>query len=201
MPKLIDHDVYRAELLTKALNSFAESGFAALSMKQLAGALGISHGLLYHYFANKEQLFLQMTEQLAERLLQEMIAGTEGCASPTEKLERMLDNLERRDEEVRRLLSLVQDYARLMGNRAEGNGLTQIVREIKEQVRATLGLSGPQAQFLFTYSLGMLQGRTIDPEGTSYAEHRRILHRLMGRPLIATLDDEPFQVVIGKPTP
>lgn len=201
MPKVVDHEVYRVELLERAVGAFAEHGYASLSMKQLADRLGISHGLFYHYFESKERLFLQMTEQLAGRLMQEMLAGTAGCATPAERLERMLDHVERRDAEVRQLLLLVQDYARLMGNRSEGNGLELIVRTIKEQLRESLGLSQPQAQFLFTYSLGVMQGRTIDPEGTSYAEHRRILHRLMTRTLISTLDDEPIQILIGAPAP
>ncbi len=54
MPKVVDHEVYRVELLERAVGAFAEHGYASLSMKQLADRLGISHGLFYHYFESKE---------------------------------------------------------------------------------------------------------------------------------------------------
>ncbi len=46
----------RLQILSTALTVFAEKGFAGASIKDIAQAAGISQGLMYHYFAGKEDL-------------------------------------------------------------------------------------------------------------------------------------------------
>jgi AcrR family transcriptional regulator len=46
----------RLQILDTALTVFAEKGFAGASIKDIAQAAGISQGLMYHYFASKEEL-------------------------------------------------------------------------------------------------------------------------------------------------
>lgn len=65
MPKLVDHDQYRKELLSKCLNLIAEKGYSAITMRQLAQGLGVSTGTLYHYFPSKENLFEQLVEYIS----------------------------------------------------------------------------------------------------------------------------------------
>jgi TetR/AcrR family transcriptional regulator, transcriptional repressor of aconitase len=57
MPKIIDHDAYRQELVHQATQLFTKQGYAALGMREIATALGISKSALYHYFPSKEALF------------------------------------------------------------------------------------------------------------------------------------------------
>jgi AcrR family transcriptional regulator len=45
------------EILAAALASFAERGFAATRLEDVAGGAGISKGTLYLYFKSKEELF------------------------------------------------------------------------------------------------------------------------------------------------
>ena len=65
MPKIVDHDVRRLEILEQSFDLFADRGYAAVSMRQLATALGVSTGTLYHYFPNKSALFEAMLRSLA----------------------------------------------------------------------------------------------------------------------------------------
>jgi AcrR family transcriptional regulator len=64
MPKIVDHDRYRKELLSQSFDLFAEKGYATVTMRQIAQALGVSTGTLYHYFPSKEVLFEQLLEEL-----------------------------------------------------------------------------------------------------------------------------------------
>jgi len=50
-------------ILEKSLEFFARHGLAATKMSDLAKMLGISQGLIYHYFSSKEKLFLKIVEQ------------------------------------------------------------------------------------------------------------------------------------------
>ncbi|MBF2027491.1 MAG: TetR/AcrR family transcriptional regulator [Oscillatoriales cyanobacterium C42_A2020_001] len=65
MPKIVDHDQYRKELLSQCLTIIADKGYAAITMRQIATGLGVSTGTLYHYFPSKENLFEQLVEYIS----------------------------------------------------------------------------------------------------------------------------------------
>jgi AcrR family transcriptional regulator len=75
MPKIVNHDLYRKELLTKSFDLFAAKGYASITMRKIAEELKVSTGTLYHYFPNKKALFEQLVEELVENELS--IATTE----------------------------------------------------------------------------------------------------------------------------
>ncbi|NJL79674.1 MAG: helix-turn-helix transcriptional regulator, partial [Richelia sp. SM2_1_7] len=60
MPKIVDHEKYRKELLWKSFDLFAQKGYGSVTMREIAKELGVSTGTLYHYFPNKESLYLQL---------------------------------------------------------------------------------------------------------------------------------------------
>jgi AcrR family transcriptional regulator len=51
------------EIIAAALGSFAERGFAATKLEDVAAAAGISKGTIYLYFPNKEELFRAVVRQ------------------------------------------------------------------------------------------------------------------------------------------
>ena len=65
MPKIVDPQKYRQELLSKCFDLFAEKGYANVTTRQIAKELGVSTGTIYHYFANKQVLFEQLAEQIS----------------------------------------------------------------------------------------------------------------------------------------
>ncbi|MGK7924138.1 MAG: TetR/AcrR family transcriptional regulator [Spirulina sp.] len=67
MPKIVDAEQYRRVLLNQCFHLFAERGYANVTTRQIAEALGVSTGTLYHYFANKKDLFAQLVEEIARR--------------------------------------------------------------------------------------------------------------------------------------
>ena len=62
MPKESTKDT----IMKEALRLFAEKGYAAVSMRDLAEAVGISASTIYHYFESKEVLFQDMVRQANE---------------------------------------------------------------------------------------------------------------------------------------
>ncbi|MEB3218725.1 MAG: TetR/AcrR family transcriptional regulator [Nostocales cyanobacterium 94392] len=67
MPKIVDHEKYRKELLWKSFDLFASKGYGSVTMREIAKELGVSTGTLYHYFPNKETLYLQLVEEQTEQ--------------------------------------------------------------------------------------------------------------------------------------
>jgi Bacterial regulatory proteins, tetR family. len=43
MPKIVNHEQYRKELLGKCFNLFAEKGYAAITMRQISAGLKSFH--------------------------------------------------------------------------------------------------------------------------------------------------------------
>ncbi len=52
------------QILTEATRLFAERGFAATTLKDIADATGLTRPALYHYFANKEALLARLVSDL-----------------------------------------------------------------------------------------------------------------------------------------
>jgi len=62
-------DQMRQRLAQAALELYAEQGYEAVSFRELAQRLGISHTLPYRYFDNKDALFAQVRSGCFLRLL------------------------------------------------------------------------------------------------------------------------------------
>jgi AcrR family transcriptional regulator len=67
MPKILNHEQYRKELLNQCFDLFAEKGYAAITMRQISASLKVSTGTLYHYFPNKQALFEQLVEEISQQ--------------------------------------------------------------------------------------------------------------------------------------
>lgn len=57
----------QSRILHAALNLFAERSYAQTSMAQIAQAAGMAKGSVYHYFNSKEELLLQLFDQINEQ--------------------------------------------------------------------------------------------------------------------------------------
>jgi AcrR family transcriptional regulator len=64
MPKIVDREEFRKEIGIKSIEIFREHGYKSLSMRKLCQLLGMSKSGLYHYFANKTELFIYCGELL-----------------------------------------------------------------------------------------------------------------------------------------
>lgn len=53
----------RRQILDTALALFAQRGFASTSIKDLAEAMDVAPGLVYHYFRSKDELLLAVAEE------------------------------------------------------------------------------------------------------------------------------------------
>jgi AcrR family transcriptional regulator len=86
------HARRRREILAAAEECFVKSGFHAASMGDIAAAAGVSMGLLYRYFANKEAIIESIAAQdsAAAVVAIEDWAGTKPALPPLRNLLRAL---------------------------------------------------------------------------------------------------------------
>lgn len=78
----------RGQILDAALQLFAEKGFDGTSVREIAGKVGVNHGLIRHHFVNKEELWKEAVDFLFERMKAELaiVSGSEDHLSEFEKL-------------------------------------------------------------------------------------------------------------------
>jgi AcrR family transcriptional regulator len=65
---------------------FAERGFTAVTMDEIAAEVGVTKPLLYTYFGNKEGLYLACMEPAAEALVDTVAAAVEATQTRAETL-------------------------------------------------------------------------------------------------------------------
>ncbi len=78
MPRIVDHDERRRELVAAALRVVTTEGFAAASVRRVAEAAGHSPGAMRHYFPRQEALVAavldEVTRTAAARLVPRILA-------------------------------------------------------------------------------------------------------------------------------
>ena len=87
MPKIVDHEQYRKELLGKCFDLFAQKGYGSITMRQISQGLGVSTGTLYHYFPSKQALFEQLVEEVCQQDLSAALAELGERKTPQEAME------------------------------------------------------------------------------------------------------------------
>lgn len=75
------------QMLAVARALFAEHGYGAVTMDEVAAAAGITKPLLYNYFGNKEQLYLACMGPAGDALLESILTAVRAAADPAEALE------------------------------------------------------------------------------------------------------------------
>jgi AcrR family transcriptional regulator len=77
----------RRQLLDTALGVFAAEGFHATSMNDVADAAGVTKPVLYQHFTSKRKLYLELLEDVAARLGEEIAVATAAAGSPHQQVE------------------------------------------------------------------------------------------------------------------
>jgi len=77
------YDDQREMILDHAAQLFANRGYSATSMNQVAEACGFSKALLYHYYRDKYSLLVSIAENHVSRL-EDLVADVEGQKLPPE---------------------------------------------------------------------------------------------------------------------
>jgi AcrR family transcriptional regulator len=74
------------QTLSVAHGLFAERGYAAVTMDEIATSVGVTKPLLYNYFGNKEQLYIACMERAGDSLTATVAAAVGASANPGEAL-------------------------------------------------------------------------------------------------------------------
>ncbi len=82
-------DERREKILKAAIQVFADKGYATTKITDIAAAAGMSHGLIYHYFASKEAVYAEIVEDAVQKSVQMSTAALEQPGTPWERIQLM----------------------------------------------------------------------------------------------------------------
>jgi AcrR family transcriptional regulator len=77
----------RTQLLSVAVEVFAERGFHATSMDEVAEAAGVTKPVLYQHFPSKRALYRELLDEVDEQLVARLVEATAGAASGRERVQ------------------------------------------------------------------------------------------------------------------
>lgn len=83
-------DERREEILASAARLFAETGYHATTIDDVAERAGVAKGTVYWYFRSKKALFLAVLRSVSEIYRTELGRAAEGIGSPLGRLEAAL---------------------------------------------------------------------------------------------------------------
>ena len=99
------------EIMTAALQLFAERGFADVTIKDIAGRLRINTALIYYYFKNKEDLFRACLEAAVYDAMASYDAIRGGADHPVERINSWFDSNIELAPSIANMVKVMVDYA------------------------------------------------------------------------------------------
>ncbi len=79
-------DERREQILSAALRVFAKRGFAATKISDIVARAGMSHGLIYHYFNSKEEIFYELLKRAMQASSESVLMMAGMPVTPLEKV-------------------------------------------------------------------------------------------------------------------
>lgn len=79
-------DERREQILSAALRVFASRGFSGTKISDIVAAGGTSHGLVYHYFRSKEEIFFELVSRAVFHAGQALLTVDAMPLGPLEKV-------------------------------------------------------------------------------------------------------------------
>lgn len=159
----------RTKILEAALRLFATFGFERTSIRMIAREGGISLGLLYNYFAGKDDLLRAIFER-SMRDVQLSFASARESSDPSLCLEQLIRRsfaiLHERLEFWRLFYSLRMQPAVLAGLASELEDWTDLIRRTLTEHLQAVEASNPEilAELLFATIDGVAEHYALDPD-------------------------------------
>jgi AcrR family transcriptional regulator len=174
MPKTVDHDEYRKELLQKCFDLFGRKGFSNVTMRQIAEEIGVSTGTLYHYFPTKVSILEQMFAWAVEQDIQVFSPQLSPDLPLTERLTKLSEFYVASGSFHQKLLLLALDLFRHSPNGSE-EAFREFVDPFRDAISKSLGTDSKLSEVICTYLVGFSLHAMLTPRHFSFAEHGRFM--------------------------
>jgi len=86
MPRVVNREARRAELVSAAATVFAQRGVASTAVSDIVKAAGVAQGTFYLYFDSKDDCVLAVVERVADAIVENTAARIAAASSAVDKL-------------------------------------------------------------------------------------------------------------------
>jgi AcrR family transcriptional regulator len=162
MPKIVDHEQYRKELIGKCFDLFAEKGYGAITMRQIAQGLEVSTGTLYHYFPSKQALFEQLVEEISQQDVITALAELGGKNKISEKMAALGNYLVKNEDYLIKWTYVWVDFCQNQDSKTILNNSTVFKRANKRYQQAACEFLGIEDQVLASFVLSFVNGVILE---------------------------------------
>jgi AcrR family transcriptional regulator len=192
MPKIVDHEERRQEVMAAARRVIVRDGIDAATSRAIAKEAGYSNGVLAHYFGDKDEILLSALRESHERIRARLTAKVETRRGLAALRELLLDNLPLDAERAQETRLEVSFWSRSLASerlaeaqRAEAGELRAAVRDLLGQARADGELStDDDLDDLTEHLLALVDGLSVHlllyPGRLTRTDAERIMLRTMG---------------------
>jgi AcrR family transcriptional regulator len=182
MPKVVDREQYRRELLHNSFELFAQKGYGSITMRQIAEGLGVSTGTLYHYFPNKEALFLQLVEEQTEQDILNFLAEASGIKTLAERIEAIMQFVAKYEDYFFQQNVIYIDFYQQHGRSKTVHN--EILKKSWEDTRVAIANyleihDLEIADFILTFIYGLIMERMYACERVSFERQGIILKKML----------------------
>jgi AcrR family transcriptional regulator len=193
MPKIVDHDERRREVLSAASRVIVRDGIDAATTRAIAKEAGYSNGVLAHYFADKDEILLSALRQSHQRIRARLSGKVEGVSGLAALRELLLDNLPLDAERTEETRLEVSFWSRSLASerlaevqRTEAGELRAAVRDLLGQARAAGELrTDDDLDDLAEHLLALVDGLSLHlllyPDSRTRADLERLMLRALDR--------------------
>ncbi|MFI6536747.1 TetR/AcrR family transcriptional regulator [Nonomuraea sp. NPDC050547] len=134
MPKIVDHDERRRDVLTAASRVIVRDGIDAATTRAIAKEAGLSNGVLSHYFADKDEILLSALRESHRRIRERLTAKVGELGGLAALREVLLDNLPLDAERTEETRLEVSFWSRSLASEE----LAEVQREEAGELRAAV---------------------------------------------------------------
>ena len=86
MPRVVNREARRAELVSAAATVFAQRGVANTAVGDIVKEAGVAQGTFYLYFDSKDDAVLAVVERMADAIVEDTATRIEAASSAVDKL-------------------------------------------------------------------------------------------------------------------
>jgi AcrR family transcriptional regulator len=179
MPKVVDSEEYRKELLHRCLDLFANKGYANVTTRQISKELGISTGAMYHYFPSKQALFEQLVEEMSWQDVRLLRSITEGGTLP-QRIDRLGQLLIQHEEHFVKQAVIWTDFHQHHAlSEIQNNPIFQQIDQRYQQAMEALLCDPKLARFVWTLIDGILLEQMESDSDFPFAEQIHLFTQML----------------------
>lgn len=179
MPKIVNHDEYRKEMIARSMDLFSRRGYDNVTMREIATELDVSTGTLYHYFPTKQSLFEHMFEQERTVDVEEALRGMDEIATLKERLQKLNVHWDSRREYYQNILLLAIDFFRSNGAVPDQKVLVSFSEYYRKAMAEGLEVPLPEASLLFIFVIGLMYHSLVGPGSVDFNEQLELMRDIL----------------------